>query len=245
MSRGLAALALVIGLGAGAGVATAATLVVRSSGPAARSYPPGKPLGAGPLVLGANDSVTVLDARGTRTFRGPGRFDPAAAAASSGTATTLAALVSQSPERRARIGAVRSVGGAAAPRSPNLWYVEADRSGAHCVIDPAKVTMWRPNMSAEQVYTITGGGRSETVTWMKGQSARDWPASLPVTAGAEYKVSAVGQTAPAALRFVILPKTAAEPIDGLAGKLIAAKCTAQLDLLVDTAAAPDQAPPAG
>lgn len=232
-------------LTAGAGAATAATLVVRSSGPAARSYPPGKPLGAGPLVLGPSDSVTVLDARGTRTFKGPGRFDPAAAAASSGATTTLAALVTQTPQRRARIGAVRSVGGAAAPRSPNLWYVEADRSGAHCVIDTGKVTMWRPNMTAEQAYTITGGGKTETVTWLKGQSARDWPASLPVTGGAEYRISAAGQTAPASLRFVVLPKTAAEPIDALAGKLIAAKCTAQLDLLVDTASAPDPTPPAG
>jgi len=221
-----------------AGAASAATLVVRATGPAARNFPPGRALVEGrKLVLGPNDQVTVLDARGTRTFKGPGSFDVAAASATATTGATIAALVSQPSARRARIGAVRAVGGTAAPRSPNLWYVEADRSGPHCLADTGAVTLWRPNMTAEQRYTISGGGRSETITWLRGQSARDWPAGVPVVANTDYTIAAEGQTAPAKLRFVMVPAPADGALDGLAARLIAAKCTAQLDLLVDTAGA--------
>ncbi len=228
-----------------AGAASAGTLVVRSSGPSAKNYPPGRAIPDGrKIALAANDQVTIIDARGTRTFKGPGSFDPAAASAGAagGTGTTLAALVGQPTERRARIGAVRSVGGAA-PRSPNIWYVEADRSGAHCVADPANVMLWRPNMTTAQTYTITGGGRTGTVVWLKGQSAQKWPATLPVAGNVDYRIAPAGQAAPATVRFVMLGKD--EPLDTLASHLIGNKCTAQLDLLVDAAAAPDANAPTG
>lgn len=231
----LLALGAALALAATAGSAAAATLVVRSSGPAARSYPAGRALPpGGKIVLGPTDQVTILDAKGTRTFHGPGSFDPAAAGATTGTASTLATLVSQPGQRRARIGAVRSVGGAAAPRSPNLWYVTGGKSGAQCLADTSAVTLWRPDMTAEQATTITGGGKTATVSWLKGQSAHDWPAELPIANGAEYSLSAAGQP-PVTLRFVLLGNVDGQPLDALAEKLIAAKCTVQLDLLVDTA----------
>lgn len=235
---------MAVALLAMSGTATAATLVVRSSGPAAKSYPAGRALAAGrKIVLGAIDMVTILDAKGTRTFRGPGSFDPTGTATSASAGTTLAALVSQPTQRRARIGAVRSVGGAA-PRSPNLWYVDAAHPGTQCVADPASVTLWRPDMTTDQSVTISGGGRTETVAWRKGQSAQGWPASLPVTSGAEYRLSAGGQAMPGAVRFVVLDR-ADTALDALAGRLIGAGCKVQLDLLVDAAAAPDAGVPQG
>ena len=50
--------------------ATAAVLVVRSSGPSAGAYPPGKALSdTHKLNLKANDTIVLLDSRGTRTLQ--------------------------------------------------------------------------------------------------------------------------------------------------------------------------------
>ena len=55
--------------------ASAAVLVVRSSGPSARGFPAGKALpDSEKLTLKANDVVVLLDSRGTRTLRGPGKL---------------------------------------------------------------------------------------------------------------------------------------------------------------------------
>ena len=61
--------------------AVAAPLVVRSAGPSAKAYPPGRAVGENaPLILKAGDVVTVLAASGARTLRGPGSFRIAAGA---------------------------------------------------------------------------------------------------------------------------------------------------------------------
>src|SRR5688500_6017825 len=89
-------------LATAAASAAANVLVVRSSGPSAKSYAPGSSLPDNArLQLRAGDTVVVLDSRGTRTFRGPGTFSPATAAPA-GTQT-----VQGNSGRRARIGAGR------------------------------------------------------------------------------------------------------------------------------------------
>ena len=61
-----------IGVLALPGIAAAA-IVVASSGPSARNFPAGKKLDdAASITLQAGDSVTVLDAKGTRVLRGAG-----------------------------------------------------------------------------------------------------------------------------------------------------------------------------
>src|SRR5215210_4460563 len=85
----------------------AAVLVVRSSGPSAPAYPPGKALpDTHVLKLKATDSIVLLDSRGTRTLRGPGSFSVLASATPAG-ATTGSAGTSA---RRVRLGAVRGAG---------------------------------------------------------------------------------------------------------------------------------------
>ena len=68
MARPVLAGAVVMGLAAGsliAPTAQAATIVVRSNGPSAGAYPPGKSLPTGAAItLRAGDVVTVLDAGG-------------------------------------------------------------------------------------------------------------------------------------------------------------------------------------
>ncbi|MEO7178433.1 MAG: hypothetical protein ABIW83_06285, partial [Allosphingosinicella sp.] len=58
-----------------ASAATADILVVRSSGPSAKSFPPGRRLPESARIsLKTSDQLIVLDGRGTRIIRGPGTF---------------------------------------------------------------------------------------------------------------------------------------------------------------------------
>ena len=64
--------------------ALAVPMVVRAVGPSAAIYKPGQKLSeTATMVLKSGDTLTVLDAKGTRSFTGPGsfRFDQASATA--------------------------------------------------------------------------------------------------------------------------------------------------------------------
>lgn len=241
-------LALVMAGGTSGAVVQAATMVVRASGPVASAYPPGKALAdTARITLGASDSITLLDAKGTRTLKGPGVFSPQSApnAVASGTATTLAALVATGGERRARIGAVRGAVFGNPMQAPNLWYANVGKSATVCVANPAALTMWRPGGSDAAAATISGTGRSETVQWSKGQTVRSWPASLPVSEGATYMIG-WQDGATTTLRFAIVGVQAASGgLEDMATTLIRHGCQAQLDQLIDTAAVPPATAAAG
>lgn len=234
------------------GAALAETLVVRSSGPSAKSYPPGKALPENQkIILRANDQIVILDGRGTRTLKGPGTFSPSIASAqATDSRSTFAALVTERSERRSRIGAIRrvTVANPGATRSPNLWFVDMERSSNTCVPDPATVTLWRAEPAEPTTVTITrlSDGKSEAVNWERAQSSRAWPVSLPVTNGAEYRLSWPGAMQPTVLKFVVLGPNAQGGLENMAAALIKNGCDAQLDLLIETVAIPEPpAPPAG
>lgn len=226
--------------------AQAETIVVRASGPSAKTYTPGKKLADNSSVtLKAGDVVTLLDGRGTRTLRGPGTFGATATAAGSDTRTSLAALLETKRVMRARTGAVRGSGGAEAslPRSPNLWYVDISQASTVCVPDPANVRLWRPVSAEGAAVTISAksGGASAPVAFGAGEAVAAWPAALPVTDGAVYSLSWPGLAKPIDIAFsVMAPGT--EGLESMASTLISRKCDAQLNLLVETVALPDPTP---
>ncbi len=233
---------------AAAGLATAAsaeTIVVRSSGPSMGAYPPGKPLAdSSRIMLKANDQVVILDSRGTRTLKGPGTFSPVI---SSAQPADLRATFADVSGRRARPGAVRGMTAASssAGRSPNIWFVDIGRSTTACITDPARVTLWRPDRASDVTVTISGAnGASAAVKWAAGESAQAWPAALPVTSGAEYRLSWPGASEPTVLRFAVLGPNATG-LERMASALIQNRCDAQLDLLIETVAIPDATKPAG
>ena len=125
---GAGRLAFALLLATGAASASANVLVVRASGPSAQTYPPGRSLPDNArIALRGGDTLVVLDARGTRTFRGPGTFSPATAALAG------ARIAQSSTGRRARIGAVRSA--VSFPASPTLFNSTAlGRRAAICVL---------------------------------------------------------------------------------------------------------------
>ncbi len=220
------------GLLAAATAAAADILVVRSTGPSAKSYPPGRRLpDTARITLKASDQLVVLDGRGTRILRGPGTF--AAGAGAAGSTASLA----PSLQRRARIGAVRGPG-EGVPRPPSIWHVDVTRSSNVCVADPAKVTLWRADPVKAETLSIAGpGGRARQVEWQPGSSTLAWPSDLPVAEGAEYRLSAAGMTAPTTLRFRTMAGRPAG-LEDMAQSLIRNQCDAQLDLFIDTVKLP-------
>lgn len=236
LSRSLAVLAFGASMLAAQPV-LAEALVVRASGPSAGTFAPGKKLPDGATVtLKQGDVLTLLDGRGTRTLRGPGVFG--ASAGTGGGSPSIASFIGTRNNSRARTGAVRGTP-AATQRSPNLWYVDISQATTVCVPDPANVKLWRPASAEAGTLIISGkGGARGEVAFEPGQALANWPAELPVAEGASYQLSGAGLGKPVALRLTVLDADGGG-LESTASTLIARKCDAQLDLLIDTVALPD------
>lgn len=218
-------------LAAAAMPAAASVLVVRSTGPSAAAYPPGRSLPDNArLALRAGDTVIVLGAGGTRSFRGPGTFSPGAAIQAGGPALAAA------DGRRARIGAVRSAG--IVPHGPTIWHVDVTQSGTFCLSRANHVMLWRPDATLPTTLTITGAaGPPRTLRWAAGQTTLAWPAALPIANGSSFNIAQSNVAVPTQVTFRTLAR---EPADlaGVASALIANGCQNQLDILVESQ--PDQ-----
>jgi hypothetical protein len=216
--------------------ATANVLVVRATGPSASAYPTGRSLPDNArITLRANDSLVILGAAGTRTFRGPGTFSPGTAARAG------QAMAADASGRRARIGAVRNAG--LVPRSPTIWHVDVTQSGTVCLASTSNVMLWRPDATAPLSLTVVApGGASQTLSWPAGQATMSWPTSGQVATQGAYTFRQPGVAVPTQITFRALQS---EPtnLQAVASALIQNGCQEQLDLLVETA--PDLSPPAG
>lgn len=225
-----------LSLALGASATGAAVLVVKSSGPSARTYPAGKALGDNMnITLKSNDTIVLLDSRGTRTLRGPGTFNTSAS--SGGSTSTMAALSGQSTVRRSRVGAVRGTPtGATAGR--NVWQADVSRSGNVCVVNPADAGLYRPEADTAGSVTLKeiGGPATATVQFAAGQRNAAWPATMPITPGKRYEMRGGGESVTIAAKS-ISPVPAG--MEGLAQSLIVNGCQAQLDVLIDTFTAPN------
>ena len=200
----------------------AAPLVVRSQGPSAKAYPPGRAVENVPLVLKAGDVVTVLAPSGARTLRGPGTFK----VAGGGAATAF--------NPRSRFSAMR---GTEVPPTPGLWDVDVSRSGNFCLADPKQVLLWRPTSSADvtlQVTPATGAGQE--IAWASGSMMLRWPQQLPIADGAEYALRLNADGEASRLKFRTLAGLGEDPT-ALAKAFIDHDCQAQLDLLIQAAPA--------
>ena len=213
-----------------ASAATAAVLVVRSTGPSAATYPAGKALGdAQTLTLKANDMIVLLNSRGTRTLRGPGSFSTSAASAGAAT-SSLTAIAGQVGTRRARVQAVRG-GPSGATAGRNVWQADVSRSGTLCVANPTDLGLYRGAATSESDVTLTdASGKTAVVHFDIGQSIARWPADLAVAAGSTIKVKGAG--APATLTVKMISPVPSG-LEGMAQTFIRNDCTAQLDVLID------------
>lgn len=233
-ARPVLAGAVAVGLGSGLllpPTAQAATIVVRSNGPSASAYPPGKSLPSGAaILLKAGDIITVLDTGGTRVLRGPGKVS--IAGAGPGNINGIAALIADTGARQTRTGATRG-SNTAAPHPTNVWYVDATKGGNFCVGNLKALALWRANSdrAASLIIAPVGGARVK-IEFRPGQAVAAWSlAALPVIDGSRFRIEDMASAAPVTITMRLLASTP-NSLDSAAKALLDHGCAAQLDTLV-------------
>ena len=198
--------------------ATGAVVVVRSLGPSAKAYPPGKTLSeTAKISLQGGDVVTVIGPGSAKTLRGPGNFDAKQ--------MSLASAAGQ----RGRFGALRT---GEVARNRSIWDVDVTQSGKVCVANAAKLQLWRPQSDdAAKVRISTADGKSQELSWAAGKASASWPSALPVTTGAEYRIAGPDEGDSNSVSFVRVPSAPSDLV-AAAQLLIENGCQNQLDLLV-------------
>ena len=218
---GLTAAAAVAAI-AFAGTAAAQSMVVRSTGPSAGKYPTGTKLkSTDKLSLVAGDKVVLMQSGKTRTLSGPGTFGATGQIqANQNMGATVTRMLSTGPTMRSRGGFSRGAD-----------YREA---GTFCVVDPATLMLWRPNMEGDTALEIESAGKKATVAIVDGANFRKWPTdTLPVQYGVDYRLSGAGLAKPVTVRFAAMG-TVPDTVEGSVDMLMAKGCSPQLNRLVDT-----------
>lgn len=221
---------------AGTGMAAQAGVVVKSSGPSAGQYPPGKKVADGSrITLRDGDSVTILTSTtGTQVISGSGSHRVGKRGVSK--RSTFTTLTKQRSSRGSRVGASRGPATAApqgAPRNPNLWYVDVSQSATVCVANPAAVRLWRPGMEGDSTYVVANANSPEHVhvSFADGSMDTGWDLDrMPLQNGATYLLTGPNGGPATKVTFVLLDEVGDEA-EGLAEQLIEKGCTQQLDLL--------------
>jgi hypothetical protein len=213
--------ALIVAMAATASLA--GPLVVRAAGPSAAQFKPGQRLADAPVILKAGDSIVVLDAKGTRSFSGPGTFSlvaPSAAAQQ----VAFSDLLVQKPARRSRIGAVRAAGQEQGPPSPpGVWTLDIRASDTVCVLDPAGIAVWRADTVAAQNLTVQrDDGATAMLVFPAGQATAALPAAVSGKAGA---LRITGGKSPVTL--TVKQIAAAGDVEALGAALVEAGCQSQ------------------
>ena len=214
--------------GAAAAIALSSTaamanvVVVKSLGPSAKAYPPGKTLPeTAKITLQGGDVLTVLGPASAQTLRGPGNFDAKQVALASAAA------------QRGRFGALRA---AEVAHNPSIWDIDLSQSGRVCVSNASAVQAWRPDSEAATTVKIrSSDGKSQDLSWAAGKALAPWPASLPITGGTEYQVEWPDGADSSKLDVITVNSLPTDDLVGAAQILIQNGCQKQLDLLVESA----------
>lgn len=204
--------------------ASATVVVVKSLGPSAKSYPPGKTLPeSAKITLQGGDVVTILGPSSAQTLRGPGNFDAKQAALGSAAG------------QRGRFSAMRT---GEVAHVPSIWDLDVSQSGKVCVADVKKVQLWRQDSDGNaEVQIRSADGKTTKLSWASGKVLTAWPAAVPLTSGAHYELQWPNSTDKSTLEVVIVPSAPTDPVKA-AQLLIQNGCQNQLDLLVQNASKP-------
>lgn len=205
----------------GSTASVASVVVVRSLGPSAKSYPPGRTLPeTAKINLQGGDVLTVIGPASAQTLRGPGNFDAKQ--------VTLASAAGQ----RGRFGALRA---SEVAHNPSIWDVDASAGGKVCVANPGKLQLWRADAEGPITVTIrSADGQSQPLTWATGKVLAPWPSALPLKNGAEYSVEWPDGGETSKLDVVTVNSPPSDLV-GSAQVLLENGCQKQLDLLVEGA----------
>lgn len=201
--------------------AIGSVVVVKSLGPSAKAYPPGKTLPeSAKIELQGGDVVTILGPGSAQTLRGPGNFPAGQVAMASGASS------------RGRFAALRA---AEVAQNPGIWDIDVTQSGKMCVTNASKVELWRPESESAVKITIRSPeGKSQDLDWAAGKASAMWPTAVPIRTGAEYQIEWPDTGDKSSLTIIPVPNTPPDLV-GAAQVLIENGCQHQLDLLVESA----------
>ena len=237
----LPATTLVVALFATTATASAKTVVIKSIGPSAAAYPRGMVLPAmARIKLLAYDSITLLDADGTRSFIGPlsisfplprnryqsrpllDRFFRAIQPYE-----VFAALLRSTPRQPRKLPRGPGGGGAdsAAPgatqvpapparveRSQNLWLIDPAEQGNFCLPSAKAATLINRNPAGKALTIRSAGDAAQSVAVGQVNTyGVAWPVDrLPIRSGDSYIVEG-GFQGPSTVRLIILDMP---PVEG-------------------------------
>ncbi len=201
--------------------AVASVVIVKSLGPSAKAYPPGKTLpDSASISLKGGDVLTLIGPSSAQTIRGPGNFNARSA--------TLASAAG----KRGRFGALRT---AQVARNPSIWDLDVTQSGKMCVSDRTKLKLWRPEAtSAVKMNIRSADGKTQELSWAAAKADAMWPSALPIASSAQYQIEWAGSGDKSSITFVTVPKPPTDLV-GAAQVLIENDCQNQLELLVESA----------
>jgi hypothetical protein len=210
-----------IALAIGSTAAVANVVIVRSLGPSAKAYPPGKTLPpSAKITLQGGDVVTVIGPSAAQTMRGPGNFDAGQ--------VSLASAAGQ----RGRFGALRA---AEVAHNPSIWDIDVSKGGRICITNASQLKLWRPDSESDMTVTIRDeNGKEQPLSWSAGAALAAWPSALPLKSGAAYQVEWPDSGESSNLDVVLVPSAPTDLV-GAAQVLMANGCDKQLDLLVESA----------
>ena len=199
----------------------ASVVVVKSLGPSAKSYPPGRTLPESATIsLQGGDVLTVIGPSSAKVLRGPGNFEAKQVA--------LASAAGQ----RGRFGALRA---AEVAKNPSVWDINASDGGKVCISNASKVQLWREESEGSvSVQIRSSDGQSQSLTWAAGKALAPWPAGIPIKDGSEYSLEWRDAGDVSKLDVVVINQPPADLV-GAAQVLLDHGCQKQLDLLVEGA----------
>lgn len=208
--------------------AAAEVLILRSEGArASRHYRTGTRHPDNKIFeLRPGDSLVILASGGTRTWNRPGFYSLVQPARP---------LVMNGRQVRVETGAVRSAPIEPGVKPTAVWEYDIRHSGPLCVPNGGRPTLWRPRDAAPARITITtAGGATHSFDWPAGTITMEWPAALPVTDGGSYLITSSRDPRTVRVTAQVLPALAAGDTAQLATRLVAERCSGQLDTLIAT-----------
>lgn len=223
----LAKLTIVIGSAlAAAPILAAPMTVVEARGAGLR---PGMRVeGTSRIQLKDGERVTLIGADGRAvTLRGV----YAGAVSKSGGSTqnpraALAALISTRNDRASQVGAVRA--GANAAPLPDPWLIDISRPGARCIREGQRPTWWRPDASAESLFTVYPLDRSwrADFVWQSGQAEMAAPDLAKLDGVKTFLIHVPGQDN--AISINTIPADVTDPLV-LSSWMLEKACVQQAD----------------
>ena len=219
-------------------------VIVRSTGPSARTYPAGQQVAdTGRIALRTGDRVVLLGPGGTRTLSGPGNFPAApgtvSAASRQQMARRYAAAMARANQQSALGGNRRVLPPPAdviaemanLPDAPGLWTYALGTRGTFCVPDVRDFILARPAGAPAQSLTmvrIISPGVRHQMPLAVGTTIARWNGFTPVDGDNLLVLGA--STLPYRLRIIQIGTPPDDP-QALTALLAARGCTDQLDRL--------------